>query len=171
MRIKMDTKPFKDYIKNTKKLLATLNGMSKSELNQITDRHLARIKKNTAVGDSPDSPNLVQGWDRSAVVQTADGVMTETVNNQKHAPYYEYGHRQTPDRLVFIELKAGQSKYGRAAREVKSGKHRGKWGIYIRLKKSFVKGRFVMTDSETKAQQELDAAVKRIDATIKKGMG
>lgn len=101
----------------------------------------------------------------------SDGVYVEVFNPTTYAPYYEYGHRQTPGRLVFIELAPGQEKYGQSAREIKKGPHAGKWGIYIRLKKPFVKGRFVMTDSEAKAQRELDAACRRIEAVIRKGLG
>ncbi len=50
----------------------------------------------------------------------------------------------------------------------KSGKHKGQWGIWIRLKKPYVKGAFVMTSSEKKVQLELDRAAQRIEASIQK---
>lgn len=170
MKIHLDVKPFKDHVKKLEKLQSTVDEFGKAEMNRVTDRHLARIKKNTSVGDSPYSPTLRNTWDRSGIYIFRDGFISEVFNPTKYAPYYEYGHRQTPGRLIFVELKAGQGKYGQMAKQVKKGPHAGKWGIYIRLKKSFVKGRFVMTDSEAKAQRELDAAVKRIEKQIQKGL-
>lgn len=171
MRISIDVAPYRRYVYKMKGIADIIDSESAKELNKVTDRHLARVKKNTDVGDSPYSPTLRNAWDRSGVHGMADGVYSEVFNPTEYAPYYEYGHRQTPGRLVFIELSPGQSKYGQAAKEIKSGKHQGKWGIFIRLKKPFVKGKFVMTDSETKAQKELDAAVKRIEAMVRKGLG
>jgi hypothetical protein len=170
MKLHMDPKAFRQHLYKLKRMQDILDGETERELNRVTDRHLARCKKNTDVGDSPYSPQLRNAWDRSGVHGMADGVYAEVFNPTEYAPYYEYGHRQTPGRLVFIELAPGQQKYGQAAREITKGNHQGKWGIYIRLKKPFVKGRFVMTDSETRAQAELDAACKRIEATIRKGL-
>ena len=171
MKITLDTRPFTAHIYKLKRLRDQLKAETEKELNRVTDRHLARVKENTAVGDSPYSPTLRNNWDRSGVHFMADGVYSEVFNLTEYAAYYEYGHRQTPGRLVFIELAPGQEKYGQAAREIKKGKHAGKWGIYIRLKKPFVKGSFVMTDSEKKAQPELDAAMRRLEAFIRKGLG
>lgn len=171
MKIYMDTRPFREYVGKMKAIQQLLDDEVKARMNRITDRHLARVKQNTDVGDSPYSPTLRNTWDRSGVHFMSDGVYSEVFNTTKYAPYYEYGHRQTPGRVVFIELAPGQEKYGKAAQEVKKGKSKGKWGIFIRLKKPFVKGKFVMTDSETKAQNELDAACKRIEAKIRKGLG
>lgn len=171
MRISMDTRPFRQFIGKMKTTQRLLDGETEKQMNRVTDRHLARVKKNTDVGDSPYSPTLRNAWDRSGVHFMSDGVYSEVFNPTEYGPSYEFGHRQTPGRLVFIELAPGQQKYGQAAREIKKGKHQGKWGIYIRLKKPFVKGKFVMTDSETKAQAELDAACRRIEAMIRKGLG
>lgn len=170
MKITVDTRPFFEHINKLKRIRDQLNDQTAKELNRITDRHLARIKENTAVGDSPYSPTLRNAWDRSGIHFMSDGVYSEVFNPVKYAPFYEFGHRQTPGRLIFIELMPGQQKYGLEAREVKKGKHKGKWGIFLRLKKPFVKGRFVMTDSEKKAQPELDAAMRRLEAFIKKGL-
>lgn len=169
--MKIDTKPFQEYIKRLEQAKSIASTEAERQLNRITDRHLARIKENTNAGSSPDSPTLIKKWDRSTVVLKQGCASAEVFNPTKYAVYYEYGHRQTPGRVVFIELRPGESKYGIAAREVKKGKHAGKWGIYLRLKKPYVKGAFVMTDSEAKAQIELDAAVKRIEVRIKEAIG
>lgn len=167
----IDPKPFMDFAQQIQKVQALAQAESRNELNRITDRHWARCINNTVAGTSPDSPTLANAWDRSGVVETGEGLQAEVFNNTKYAPYYEYGHRQTPGRLIFIELRPGAEKYGRAAQLVKSGKHKGQWGIWLRLRKPYVKGAFVMTDSEKKAQIELDRASKRIEAAIRKGLG
>lgn len=143
---------------------------SKEELNKITDRHLARVVRNTPAGDSPDSPNLKDRWDRSTVITIADGVSAEVFNPADYASYFEFGHRQQPGRIVFIELTRGAEKYGQKAREIKSGANAGKWGIYVKLKEPFVKGRFVLTDSEEKAKKELERAAERIGNKIKEAL-
>nr|WP_319487244.1 HK97 gp10 family phage protein [uncultured Caproiciproducens sp.] len=167
----IDPKPFIEFTERLKKAQKIADAESKTQLNRITDRHWKRCKDNTATGSSPDSPTLAPAWDRSGVVETSEGVQAEVFNPVEYAAYYEYGHRQTPGRLIFIELHPGESKYGQAAKLVKTGKHAGKWGIWFKLKKPYVKGAFVMTDSEQKAQQELDRAAKRIEDAIRKGIG
>jgi hypothetical protein len=171
MKITLDVRPFREHLYKLKRLQKEIDAEVETQLNRVTDRHFGRVKKNTDPGDSPDSPTLRGRWERSGVHFMSDGVYAEVFNPVEYAAYYEYGHRQTPGRIVFIELKPGQQKYGQAAKEIKRGKYAGKWGIYVRLKKPFVKGRFVMTDSEKRAQPELDAACRRIEAFIRKGLG
>jgi len=166
----IDPKPYKEYAKKLKKSQEAAKAQARMELNAIADRHLARCRDNTATGSSPDSPTLGPAWDRSGVIETIGGLQAEVFNPKDYASHYEFGHRQEPGRLVFIELRPGESKYGYAAQLVKSGKHKGQWGIWIRLKKPYVKGAFVMTDSEKKAQKELDAAARHIQETIRKGL-
>lgn len=165
-----DPAALRKAIKQFENVRNSTNALMRSELHKITDRHLARCKKNTAVGISSDSPTLRFHWDRSGVHEMADGLYAEVFNNASYASFYEFGHRQKPGRIVFIELSPGGAVYGRPALEVKTGKHKGKWGIFIKLKKSYVKGRFVMTDSEQKVQQELDTAAKRIEKAIEEGL-
>ena len=163
--MEFDTKQLRQLAENAEQLKSSLKPLMKEELNKVTDRHLARVVANTPAGDSPDSPNLRNKWDRSAVVETADSVTSEVFNTAEYASYFENGHRQTPGRLVFIELSAGARKYGQVAKEYK-----GKWGIFIRLKKPFVKGKFVLLNSENKAKKELEACSKRILKRLKEGL-
>lgn len=155
------------YIRQLSTLPGELKDMARGDLNRITDRHLARCKENTAVGDSPYSPTLRSRWDRSGVRDTGNGLAAQVFNPVEYASYYEFGHRQTPGRVVFIELRAGGQKYGIPARLVKSGPNAGKWGIYLKLKNPYVKGAFIMTDSEKLAQRELDAAALRMEERIR----
>lgn len=167
----IDPKPYKDHTKKLQQAREAAKARARAELNAIADRHLARCVDNTATGSSPDSPTLSLAWDRSGVIETSSGLQTEVFNPKDYTSHYEFGHRQTPGRLIFIELRPGMSKYGRAAALVKTGKHKGKWGIWLRLKKSYVKGAYVMTDSERKAQKELDGAAFHIQETIRKELG
>lgn len=165
----IDPAPFKDFLRKLQATRDAVRGMEIAEVNRVADRHLARCKKNTDVGDSPYSPQLRLGWERSGAVDTGNGAQAEVYNAVNHAAFYEFGHRQTPGRVIFIEMRPGQSKYGYAAKQVKSGRHAGQWGIFLRLKKSFVKGKFVMTDSEKNAQVELDRAARKIERRIWEG--
>lgn len=167
----IDPQPYKDFIKRLQKVREAAKAQASAELNTIADRHLSRCKDNTATGSSPYSPTLGPAWDRSGVIETIGGLQAEVFNPKDYASFYELGHRQEPGRLVFIELRPGESKYGYSAQMAKSGKHKGQWGIWIRLKKPYVKGAFVMTDSEKKAQKELDAAARRIEKIIQRGIG
>lgn len=156
------------YIHQLAGLEKELESLARQDVNRIADRHLARCKQNTAVGDSPDSPTLRNRWDRSGVHKAAGGIEAEVFNPVDYASHYEFGHRQTPGRVIFIELRSGGQKYGIKARQVKSGPNAGKWGIYLRLKQPYVKGAFIMTGSEKKAQAELDAAALRMDERIRR---
>ena len=168
--IRIDPKGLKQLRSNLQEVKSFAEALAKEEVNRITDRHLARVVKNTPAGDSPDSPTLKNKWDRSGVINTVDGVAAEVFNPTDYASYFEFGHRQKPGRFVFIELTPGAEKYGQRAREITKGKHAGKWGIFIKLKNSFVKGRFVLTDSEEKANKELEAAAKRISKKIQEAL-
>lgn len=163
--MKFDSSGIKQHLKDIEKLKASIPSLMSDALNKVTDRHLSRVVANTPAGDSPDSPNLRNRWDRSGVVETLDGVTAEVFNTAEYASYFENGHRQTPGRLVFIELTPGAKKYGQVAKE-----HKGKWGIFIRLKKPFVKGKFVLLNSEKQSQEELNIFADLIFKKIKEGL-
>lgn len=153
--IRFDTSQLKRHMEQLRKAKRMLDQQFPAALNEVTDRHLARTIENTDVGESPSSPSLRNRWDRSGVFRVARTYTAEVFNPLEYASYYEYGHRQKPGRLVFIELRPGTRRYGQIAKAYK-----GKYGIFVRLKAPFVKGRFPLTNSEEKAQQELDQAVK-----------
>lgn len=168
--MRFDTKGLKELKDNLKQASSYAESLAKDEVNKITDRHLARVVKNTPAGDSPDSPNLKNRWDRSGVIASSSGVSAEVFNPTEYASYFEFGHRQTVGKYIFIELTQGAKKYGQKAKEIKKGKYAGKWGIFVKLKKPFVKGRFVLTDSEEKSKKELEAAAKRISKKIEEAL-
>lgn len=162
MKLRFNVAELEEHKKKLQQVKSKINTLMRTKLNKITERHLARVIENTDVGDSPDSPTLRNTWDRSAVVKISDGYRSEVFNNTDYASYYEYGHRQQVGRLVFIELLPGARKYGYTAKQQKNGK----WGIFLRLKNPVVKGRYVMTNSEKKAQTELDKAMQEINKAL-----
>lgn len=166
-----DTSELRAFIARLEKAKLDARQLSEREVNWITDRHLARCKQNTSVGPSPYSPTLRDGWGRSAAFRSGGRVLARVFNPVYYASWYEFGHRQTPGRVIFAELKPGKSLYGIPAKKVTSGRHKGKWGVFLRLKQPRVKGQYVMTDSEERAQKELDAAARRIEKKIWEGLG
>lgn len=166
MKLRFDTGDLEEHLKKLKKARQMVGRETRRWLNTITDRHISRCVANTPVGDSPDSPSLRNRWDRSGVVKIGDAVNAEVFNPLEYASYFEYGHRQTPGRLVFIELTPGARKYGQVARKMKNGK----WGIFIRLKKPYVQGRYVLTNSETIAQRELNYAAIWVLRKVKEAL-
>lgn len=81
----------------------------------------------------------------------------------EYASHVEYGHKQKVGRLVFIELRRNSVKYGRKARKQKDGRY----GIWVRLTKPYVKGVFMLTKSEVIAEKEILKASNRVDKIIK----
>jgi len=170
MSVSFDSKQLKQLRAGLAGACETIKNDKRAIINRTADRHLARCKKDTPAGDSPDSPTLRLQWERSGVQTIGNDSFAEVFNPTEYASFVEYGHRQQPGRLVFIELTRGARKYGQQAKEIKSGRHQGKWGIFIRLKRPFVKGRFMMTDSEAKAKAELAAAALRLHKRLREAM-
>ncbi|MEA4825794.1 MAG: hypothetical protein VB130_04055, partial [Clostridium sp.] len=69
--MRFDTKGLKELKDNLKQASSYAESLAKDEVNKITDRHLARVVKNTPAGDSPDSPNLKNRWARSGVIASS----------------------------------------------------------------------------------------------------
>lgn len=91
------------------------NEFTKDIANEIAIRLLRRIKQKTPVKEG----TLRNGWAIGKITQKGNSYTIEIINPVEHASYVEYGHRQTPGRFVPA--------------------------IGKRLKKSWVKGRFMMT--------------------------
>ncbi|MEG1761939.1 MAG: hypothetical protein RR251_08530, partial [Hydrogenoanaerobacterium sp.] len=73
----LDPQPFREYLRKLSSAHERIKGMSEAAVNRAADRHLARCKKNTAVGTSPYSPTLRLRWDRSKVHFMSNGVFAE----------------------------------------------------------------------------------------------
>lgn len=166
MKLTFNYKEIEEYRNALKAGKTAITNAMKRELNRVTNRHFARCIKNTDVGDSPDSPSLRNRWDRTPVVRTSSGYRTEVFNPLEYASYYEFGHRQIPGRVVFIELRPGARKYGQTAKQQKDGR----WGIFIKLKANRVKGKFVLTNSEKKAKAEMLMAMYNVLKVFEEGL-
>lgn len=98
------------------------NEFTKEIANEIAMRLLRRIKQKTPVGQYNDGRvggTLRNGWVIGQITQKGNSYTIEIINPVEYASYVEYGHRQTPGRFVPA--------------------------IGKKLKKSWVKGRFMMT--------------------------
>ncbi len=98
------------------------NEFTKDIANEIAMRLLRRIKQKTPVGQYTDGRvggTLRNGWAIGQITQKGYSYTIEIINPVEYASYVEYGHRQTPGRFVPA--------------------------IGKKLKKSWVKGRFMMT--------------------------
>ena len=78
---------------------------------------------------------LRRNWNVSDVRKNGGNYEIEVSNSTEYASYVEYGHRQTPGRYVPA--------------------------IGKRLKKSWVKGKFMLTISEEELRKEAPAVIKR----------
>lgn len=104
------------------------NEFTKDIANEIAMRLLRRIKQKTPVKEG----TLRNGWAIGQITQKGNSYTIEIINPVEYASYVEYGHRQTPGRFVPA--------------------------IGKKLKKSWVKGRFMMTLSF----KEIDQLIPQI---------
>lgn len=91
------------------------NEFTKEVANEIAMQLLRRIKQKTPVKEG----TLRNGWAIGEITQKGKSYTIAIINPIEYASYVEYGHRQTPGRFVPA--------------------------IGKKLKKSWVKGRFMMT--------------------------
>ena len=150
-----------------KKFRDELNRLQSSDVfveecaKELAARLLSMVVKRTPVGDYSDTYDLEddgekkflvmsdkqggtlrRGWTAGEIRKEGNNYVIEVFNDVAYASYVEYGHRQTPGRYVPA--------------------------IGKKLKKSWVKGHFMMTISE----QELEKiAPKILENKIKKYLG
>lgn len=123
-----ELKKLADNVKALKDGVA--NEFTKEIANEIAMRLLRRIKQKTPVGQYTDGRTggtLRNGWNIGKMTQKGNSYTIEIINPVEYASYVEYGHRQTPGRFVPA--------------------------IGKKLKKSWVKGRFMMTLSLNEIDQ------------------
>lgn len=112
------------------------NEFTKEVANEIAARLLRRIKQKTPVGQYTDGRTggtLRNGWAIGQITQKGNSYTIEIINPVEYASYVEYGHRQTPGRFVPA--------------------------IGKKLKKSWVKGRFMMTLSINEIEMQIPSIV------------
>ena len=108
-------------------------------IKELAARLLRKVIKRTP----SDTGNLRRNWTVSDVRKNGENYEIEVSNSAEYASYVEFGHRQTPGRFVPA--------------------------IGKRLKKSWVKGKFMLTISENELQKQAPAVIeKKITEWLKK---
>ena len=108
-------------------------------IKELAARLLRKVIKRTP----SDTGNLRRNWTVSDVRKNGGNYEIEVSNSTEYASYVEFGHRQTPGRFVPA--------------------------IGKRLKKSWVKGKFMLTISENELQKQAPAVIqKKITEWLKK---
>lgn len=143
---KFDTKGMKEFqrqLENIQDPERFLEDCAK----ELAARLLAKVIKRTPTGDYSQlvipsgkvGGTLKRGWTASEVYKDGSYYKVDVTNAVEYASYVEYGHRQEPGRFVPA--------------------------IGKRLKRSWVKGQFMMTISENELQT---IAPKVLEEKIKK---
>ena len=108
-------------------------------IKELAARLLRKVIKRTP----SDTGNLRRNWAVSDVRKNGGNYEIEVSNSTEYASYVEFGHRQTPGRFVPA--------------------------IGKRLKKSWVKGKFMLTISEDELKRQAPAVIeKKITEWLKK---
>lgn len=136
MKLNINISEFKSFTeKNVKKLKENYDKAIDDSLSELGGRLLNKVIRKTPVGKSIKEKidtkiqtvytggNLRRSWYISKLIKTDDKRFITLYNVARYAIYVEYGHRQTPGRFVPV--------------------------IGKKLKASWVKGRFMMTNSVT----------------------
>ena len=136
MKLNIDVSEFKRFSEKTaKNLKENYDKAIDDSLNELGGRLLNKVIRKTPVGKSIKDKmnnkiqtiytggNLRRSWYLSKLIKSDDKRFITLYNVARYAIYVEYGHRQTPGRFVPA--------------------------IGKKLKASWVKGRFMMTNSVT----------------------
>ena len=132
-----------DGLKEFKKIIEEME-KEKEQLMIDTIKELAaRLLRKVIKRTPSDTGNLRRNWTVSDVRKNGENYEIEVSNSAEYASYVEFGHRQTPGRFVPA--------------------------IGKRLKKSWVKGKFMFTISENELQKQAPAVIeKKITEWLKK---
>lgn len=132
-----------DGLKEFKKIIEEME-KEKEQLMIDTIKELAaRLLRKVIKRTPSDTGNLRRNWTVSDVRKNGENYEIEVSNSAEYASYVEFGHRQTPGRFVPV--------------------------IGKRLKKSWVKGKFMLTISENELQKQAPAVIeKKITEWLKK---
>ena len=148
MKLNIDVSEFKRFFeKNAKNLKENYDKAIDDSLSELGGRLLNKVIRKTPVGKSIKDKinnkiqtiytggNLRRSWYLSKLIKTDDKRFITLYNIARYAVYVEYGHRQTPGRFVPA--------------------------IGKKLKASWVKGRFMMTNSVTEINKIRQAVFNR----------
>ena len=124
-----------DGLKEFQKIIEEMEKEKEQLMIDTVKELAARLLRKVIKRTPSDTGNLRRNWTVSDVKKNGENYEIEVSNSTEYASYVEYGHRQTPGRYVPA--------------------------IGKRLKKSWVKGKFMLTISEEELRKEAPAVIKR----------
>ena len=138
-KIKVQFDGLKEFQKIIEEMEKEKEQLMIDTIKELAARLLRKVIKRTP----SDTGNLRRNWTVSDVRKNGENYEIEVSNSTEYASYVEFGHRQTPGRFVPA--------------------------IGKRLKKSWVKGKFMLTISENELQKQAPAVIeKKITEWLKK---
>ena len=138
-KIKVQFDGLKEFQKIIEEMEKEKEQLMIDTIKELAARLLRKVIKRTP----SDTGNLRRNWTVSDVRKNGENYEIEVSNSAEYASYVEFGHRQTPGRFVPAMGK--------------------------RLKKSWVKGKFMLTISENELQKQAPAVIeKKITEWLKK---
>lgn len=138
-KIKVQFDGLKEFQKIIEEMEKEKDQLMIDTIKELAARLLRKVIKRTP----SDTGNLRRNWTVSDVRKNGSNYEIEVSNSTEYASYVEFGHRQTPGRFVPA--------------------------IGKRLKKSWVKGKFMLTISEDELKRQAPAVIeKKITEWLKK---
>ena len=138
-KIKVQFDGLKEFQKIIEEMEKEKEQLMIDTIKELAARLLRKVIKRTP----SDTGNLRRNWAVSDVRKNGGNYEIEVSNSTEYASYVEFGHRQTPGRFVPA--------------------------IGKRLKKSWVKGKFMLTISEDELKRQAPAVIeKKITEWLKK---
>lgn len=138
-KIKVQFDGLKEFQKTIENMEKEKEQLMIDTIKELAARLLRKVIKRTP----SDTGNLRRNWAVSDVRKNGGNYEIEVSNSTEYASYVEFGHRQTPGRFVPA--------------------------IGKRLKKSWVKGKFMLTISEDELKRQAPAVIeKKITEWLKK---
>lgn len=138
-KIKVQFDGLKEFQKTIEEMEKEKEQLMIDTIKELAARLLRKVIKRTP----SDTGNLRKNWTVSDVRKNGGNYEIEVSNSTEYASYVEFGHRQTPGRFVPV--------------------------IGKRLKKSWVKGKFMLTISEDELKRQAPAVIeKKITEWLKK---
>lgn len=138
-KIKVQFNGLKEFQKTIENIEKEKEQLMIDTIKELAARLLRKVIKRTP----SDTGNLRRNWTVSDVRKNGGNYEIEVSNSTEYASYVEFGHRQTPGRFVPA--------------------------IGKRLKKSWVKGKFMLTISEDELKRQAPAVIeKKITEWLKK---
>ena len=132
-----------DGLKEFQKIIEEMEKENEQLMIDTIKELAARLLRKVIKRTPSDTGNLRRNWTVSDVRKNGENYEIEVSNSAEYASYVEFGHRQKPGRFVPA--------------------------IGKRLKKSWVKGKFMLTISESELQKQAPAVIeKKITEWLKK---